>query len=199
MVLEKDENAKLEILREAQKLFQQFGLKKTTMDEIAGSCGKAKSTLYHYFKSKEDVFDAVIEMEMTNLRKVVKEKVESQKTVADKLKTYILEFQRESVKKANLYRIVQYKTQHEKRSKILFHRMMEFEKAYILRIMQDAYDAGECPDYCTADLPAVAELLLAGFYGTIQYLIERDDQTDQQKLEKIAEIFTQKLFGKSAG
>ena len=194
MILDKDELVKKEILSEAQKLFRQYGLKKTTMDEIAAACGKAKSTLYHYFKSKEEVFDAVIEMELINLRKIVKDKVEQQKTIAGKLKTYIIEFQRESVSKANLYRIVHNKPFDEKRSKELFRRMLEFEKSYILRIMEDAYDSGECHDIEKADLPVVAELLLAGFYGTIQYIVEKDGQYDQQKLEHIAELFTTKLF-----
>jgi len=44
MITEKDEIVKNEILFQAQKLFQQYGLKKTTMDDIALACGKAKST-----------------------------------------------------------------------------------------------------------------------------------------------------------
>ncbi len=44
MSISKDEIVKGEIVTKAQKLFQQFGLKKTTMDEIAEASGKAKST-----------------------------------------------------------------------------------------------------------------------------------------------------------
>lgn len=194
MTLSKDEIVRQEIISQAQKLFQQFGLKKTTMDEIATACGKAKSTLYHYFKSKEEVYDAVFEMEMINLRKTVKTKVEQETTLAMKLKTYIVEFQKESVQKANLYRVVQNKTNKESRSMALFNRMVEFEKAYLLRIMQDSYDSNECRNFGKDDLPQVAELLLASTYGMIMYLIEKDGQYDQEKLDHIAEIFTQKLF-----
>lgn len=194
MNLNKDEAVKDEIVCQAQKLFQQFGLKKTTMDEIAAACGKAKSTLYHYFTSKEEVFDAVIEMELTKLRKIVKDKVEEQKSITCKLKTYMIEFQKGTVSMANVYRIVNNVSYDKKSSKERFIKMMEFEKSYVLRIMEDAYDSGECRSIDKEDLPLMAEMLVAGFYGTVKYLIEKDDKHDQQKLEKIAEILTNKLF-----
>lgn len=195
MVREKDEIVKTEILAEAQKLFQQYGLKKTTMDEIAAACGKAKSTLYHYFNSKEEVFDDVIEMELTNLRKQVKEKVEQQKSITDKLKTYAVEFQKGSLSMANVYRIMNDANYEQRNEKERFCKMMEFEKSYLLRIMLDAYDSGECRNINRDDLPLMAELLLAGYFGTVKYLIITQESYDQQKLERIAEIFTTKLFG----
>jgi AcrR family transcriptional regulator len=64
MIVAKDDIIKDDILKEAQKLFQQFGVKKTTMEDIAKAMGKGKSTLYYYYCSKEDIFDAVITKEM---------------------------------------------------------------------------------------------------------------------------------------
>ena len=161
MNVSKDEAVRSEIIYQAQKLFQQFGLKKTTMDEIAAACGKAKSTLYHYFTSKEEVFDAVIEIELTKLRKIVKDKVEEQKTITGKLKTYMIEFQKGTLSMANVYRIVNNVSYDKKASKERFVRMMEFEKSYVLRIMEDAYDSGECRSIDKEDLPLMAELLLS--------------------------------------
>ena len=47
-----------EILRAAMELFTKYGIDKTTMENIAEAAGKGKSTLYYYFKTKEDVFSA---------------------------------------------------------------------------------------------------------------------------------------------
>ncbi|MCK4357400.1 MAG: helix-turn-helix transcriptional regulator, partial [Candidatus Cloacimonetes bacterium] len=44
---------KEQILKVAGNIFAKFGLKKTTMDEIAKLARMGKSTLYYYFKSKE--------------------------------------------------------------------------------------------------------------------------------------------------
>ena len=81
MESEKDKNVRDEIVLSAQKLFQQFGLKKTTMDEIVADCEKAKSTLYHYFKSKEEVYEAVVDVELVNLRRHVKVLVDGHKSL----------------------------------------------------------------------------------------------------------------------
>lgn len=48
------------ILSGALDVFKDKGLEGATMDEIANSSGFGKATLYYYFKSKEDVFSAVL-------------------------------------------------------------------------------------------------------------------------------------------
>jgi AcrR family transcriptional regulator len=106
MSLVKDEIVKKEIIDNAQKLFDRYGIKKTTMDEIAESCGKAKSTMYHYFKNKEEIFDKVITMEINNVRQIVEKKVMKAETIQAKLATYILEFHKEAVKRTNFFKIL---------------------------------------------------------------------------------------------
>jgi len=47
---------KEEIIRAAEKRFIRHGLQKTTVDEIARDLRIGKATLYHYFKTKEELF-----------------------------------------------------------------------------------------------------------------------------------------------
>ena len=54
------EARRLEILDAAEKVFFQKGLTQATMDEIATEAELAKSTLYLYYKSKEDLYLAVM-------------------------------------------------------------------------------------------------------------------------------------------
>ncbi len=51
----------------ARRLFAQNGIDNTTMNDIAVESGKGRRTLYTYFKSKEEVFSAVIEKEMERM------------------------------------------------------------------------------------------------------------------------------------
>ncbi|OQX77530.1 MAG: hypothetical protein B6D61_06965 [Bacteroidetes bacterium 4484_249] len=77
------------IIEVAQDIFKRYGFKKSTMDEIAAAAGKGKSTLYHYFKSKEEMFAAVIEKEgntmFRELNKVITANIDSKL----KIKKYI--------------------------------------------------------------------------------------------------------------
>ena len=48
------------ILNGALNVFKSKGLEGATMDEIANASGFGKGTLYYYFKSKEEVFSAIL-------------------------------------------------------------------------------------------------------------------------------------------
>ncbi|HSH20710.1 MAG TPA: TetR/AcrR family transcriptional regulator, partial [Draconibacterium sp.] len=52
------------ILKIAREIFSKYGFKKTTLDDIANAVRKGKSSLYYYFDSKEDLFQAVIMKEV---------------------------------------------------------------------------------------------------------------------------------------
>jgi len=78
-----------EIVLAAQKRFQRYGFRKTTMDEIANAARKGKSTLYYYFKSKEEVFEAVVEKEALSLRGELETSTAKCDSAKDKLAVYI--------------------------------------------------------------------------------------------------------------
>ncbi len=55
------ETRKAEIILAARRLFQTRDYEKTTMQDVMDELGIAKGTIYYYFKSKEDLLDAVID------------------------------------------------------------------------------------------------------------------------------------------
>ena len=59
--IEEREVRKQRILKGALEVFKLYGLEGATMDQIAQQSGFGKATLYYYFKSKEDVFSAILE------------------------------------------------------------------------------------------------------------------------------------------
>ncbi len=85
-----NESVRVSILEAAQVLFAKFGYKKTTMEDIAQELHKGKSSLYYYFKNKEEIFQAVIDKEqgvlIANLKKVAK----SSQNPKEKMNDYVL-------------------------------------------------------------------------------------------------------------
>ncbi|MBU2549282.1 MAG: TetR/AcrR family transcriptional regulator, partial [Proteobacteria bacterium] len=63
------------ILDVARARFDRFGVKKTTMDEIARDAGVSKKTLYEQFRNKEDLFVSVFIKEALNNRRWIMERV----------------------------------------------------------------------------------------------------------------------------
>ncbi len=60
-IVKKPEERRREIVDAAHKIFQKQQYEKTTMQDVMDRLGIAKGTIYHYFNSKEELFEAVIE------------------------------------------------------------------------------------------------------------------------------------------
>ncbi|MCF8359556.1 MAG: TetR/AcrR family transcriptional regulator [Prolixibacteraceae bacterium] len=78
------------ILEIAQDIFSKYGYKKTTLDDIANAVRKGKSSLYYYFNSKEDLFQAVISKEVEILKEALEKVVFRSMDPEEKLREYIL-------------------------------------------------------------------------------------------------------------
>lgn len=78
------------ILKIAREIFSKYGFKKTTLDDIANAVRKGKSSLYYYFKSKEDLFQAVIMKEVDILAHELEIVINRNTDPVDKLRDYIL-------------------------------------------------------------------------------------------------------------
>lgn len=73
------------LLEVARKLFAQKGLEATTMNDIASASGRGRRTLYTYFRSKEEVYNAVIAEELEHLSERVDEVALTDDEPEDKL------------------------------------------------------------------------------------------------------------------
>ena len=60
-IIKQAEERKNEIINAANELFALKGYDGTSVNDILEKVGIAKGTLYHHFKSKEDILDALIE------------------------------------------------------------------------------------------------------------------------------------------
>jgi len=58
------EEKRQEIVNVASELFEQYGFDRTSMSMISDRLGGSKATLYGYFKSKDELFQAVVEFDI---------------------------------------------------------------------------------------------------------------------------------------
>jgi len=63
---------KAKLVDVARQLFAKKGVENTTMNDIALASKKGRRTLYTYFKSKEDIYMAVVESELDMLSDMMK-------------------------------------------------------------------------------------------------------------------------------
>lgn len=67
---------KAKLVDVARQLFAKMGVENTTMNDIALASKKGRRTLYTYFKSKEEIYMAVVESELDILSDIMKRVVE---------------------------------------------------------------------------------------------------------------------------
>ncbi len=79
---------KAKLVDVARQLFAKMGVENTTMNDIALASKKGRRTLYTYFKSKDEIYLAVVESELDILSDMMKRVAEKdispdEKTVGD--------------------------------------------------------------------------------------------------------------------
>ena len=89
MVVVKEE-VRIHIVGVARRIFTRYGFRKATMEEIASNTQMAKSSIYYYFKSKEEIFRAVVEFEAIMLKERLSRIIGKNNSPPERLKAYIL-------------------------------------------------------------------------------------------------------------
>ncbi len=128
----------------ARQLFARKGIENTTMNDIASASDKGRRTIYTYFKSKHEIYNAVVESESDKLVRKLQLIVAKQATPVEKLHEYILirfETMREIVArngslKAGFFRDLR---KVDRARKKLFKR----EVALLREILLEGIDSGE--------------------------------------------------------
>jgi len=89
MVVVKEE-VRTHIVGVARRIFTRNGFRKATMEEIASLSRMGKSSIYYYFKSKEEIFRAVVEFEARMLKERLSRIIGKSSSPPERLKAYIL-------------------------------------------------------------------------------------------------------------
>jgi AcrR family transcriptional regulator len=100
------EEFRKKIIISAGQIFSHYGFKKTTMDEIAKALKMGKSSIYYYFESKENIFEAVVLYEANILRNELTTAIKAVESPIDKMRNYVFVRMRAFEKLSNYYNAI---------------------------------------------------------------------------------------------
>ena len=144
MNLSKDEEVKQDILQAAKRVFAKWGLNKTTMEDIAREAGKGKSTLYYYYKSKEEIFEATATAEIDAILAKAHMLIDKIDSARAKLKKYVAVVLTEIKNTTSLYPMVKGELRGNKEFiEKISRRMDDREEAIIAKILREGIAQGE--------------------------------------------------------
>ncbi len=162
-----------EILKAAKTLFSQYGLKKTTMDDVARAVGKGKSTLYYYYPGKTELFQSVVKHEMLNATKLIRMAVNQERTAFSKFSAYILSRLTLRAESVNLSKVVLDDIfDHFKDIYPLKQEFEEIHLSFIKEIINGGVQSDEFKDMSENDICFLSSWINAALSG-----LERPGQT----------------------
>jgi AcrR family transcriptional regulator len=173
VIIAKDELIRSEVIAAARKLFQKYGLVKTTMEDIAKAAYKGKSTLYYYYTSKDEIFEAVVQEDMSEVFAETKRAVEDEVTAEAKLKRYKSTKLRLLRHKVNLYNIVCGEIIENskliKKNKRIYE---EQELEFLQSILEFGVKRGEFKKMDGSEIRDLAYVMLSALRGIEMSLLE---------------------------
>lgn len=169
----------------ARQLFARNGIENTTMNDIASASDKGRRTIYTYFKSKTEIFNAVIASETEQLIHKLMMISVMPATAPQKLESYVrcrLETMREIVRRngslrAGFFRDVR---KVDRARKIISHREVEL----MSKILEDGCHEGY---FNIEDCKARALMITNAIHGLDVPFIRgslEDNDMDREKMIK---------------
>lgn len=189
MELSKDDIIKAEIIVHARDLFARYGFEKVTMNEIAKVGKRAKSTVYHYFESKDEIIEATLDLEATEIYAQFLSEIKPGMTACDKLKLYVKTFISEADKKVNLSNVVRNDFSSRLGSPTILKRL-HTEKEHVKKILLEGIETGEFASTPQLDLAFISEVFVSSMFGVLIYFVlnEKVDNLNA-KMDVFADVF----------
>jgi AcrR family transcriptional regulator len=100
------EEFRKKIILTAGQIFSRFGFRKTTMEEVARALKMGKSSIYYYYSSKEEIFEAVVLYEANLLRNELTTAIKSVESPIGKMEKYVFVRMKAFEKLSNYYNAI---------------------------------------------------------------------------------------------
>ena len=203
-MLTKEEIIREEVITAAQQLFQRYGFAKTTMEDIAKAMGRGKSTLYYYYKSKDDIFKDVILHETNEVLTAVIEVCEQNGPAQETLFRYISTLLNKIRTTVSLYEVM--KKEFMEEGSACMHQPSlneallgfdEKQKTLLKSILLLGVQNKEFSERIGNDLDLVAEVIYVSLGGFIlnftllpdkKLLYLKEDNMKEEKMRSIVNI-----------
>lgn len=173
----------------ARQLFAKKGVEDTTMNDIAQASNKGRRTLYTYFKSKEQIYMAVVESELemlsTQMEKAASKPVSPDKKILELIMTHLdaikMVVYRNGTLRADffrdIWRVEAMRKEFDRKETALFRRVLHEGKELNLFDIDNVEITADILHYC---IKGIEVPYIRGQIGE-----ELDDETGWRYVAKI--------------
>jgi AcrR family transcriptional regulator len=179
-----------QIIEAALNRFMRQGYNNTTMDDIVAESGLSKGTLYWYFDSKDDLFNAAMMSVLEDIGQEALENVSGCSTAADKLRATAraaVGVTRQAKGLFNLFLEFWASSSRREEASQLWLDLLEEYKDFTAAIIEEGIEDGE---FAPVEADHLVWAVLAAYDGLTAYITLKPDLD----LEKINTAFVDTLL-----
>jgi len=169
-----------QILQAAYQLYQKHGLKKVTMDDVSKAIGKSRSALYYYYKNRDEIFEAVLDRLIRQVKQEIAIAMDNTTGVAQKIRAFCLAKIRTSEEKKSFFSAIETGLDAEEMSRHaqfmndVHRRMMQAETELLKPMLQAGAKAGEIRPLKPREQESLIFVLQSGVRGIRRELALED-------------------------
>ena len=177
----KEDEIQEQTLQAALQLFQAHGFRRVTMDDVARAIGKGRSSLYYYYKSKEEIFDAVMDAEISNMMTAIARAVDRAGTAEQKIfafcatKLQVLRERQAFYNTIDLGMDAEEISNYNKAKYAIHRRVMQQEGVLLRQILTGGMDNGELAVMNKKEQDVSIFVLLSSLRGLKREMVIEND------------------------
>lgn len=179
-----DDITQQEILKAAIRLYQKSGPSGVTMDDVAAAIGRSRTSLYYYYKNRDEIYQAVMDKIAWDMAAEIREAAMAAETLWDKIYAFCytkLEGSKDWKKFFTAFVGAMDAEEQSKHAKVMYgwHKKLVHHESMILNeILADAAQRKEMRAISPGDQDTLVFLLYSGIRGIRREIFELNDPHD---------------------
>ncbi|MGN6568709.1 MAG: TetR/AcrR family transcriptional regulator [Flavipsychrobacter sp.] len=179
-----DDVVQEEILRAAIKLYRKFGPNKVTMDDVATATGRSRSSLYYYFKNREDIFNAVLDTIVNDVALEIRQAISEAKGTGDKIYAFCVKKIKTSHDWKSVFSAMwasmdsEDQSKHTRNMDTLHKKLVHKESILLNEILAEGIKNGEIRAISADEQDILAFLVSSGIRGLRREIYDQNDPHD---------------------
>jgi len=192
-----DDHIQEEILRAALLLYRKFGPAKVTMDEVANATGRSRTSLYYYFKNREEIFQAVLDTIVDDVIKEIRRSVLNVESIHEKISAFCFAKITTSANWRYVFKAMwnsmngEEKTKHTRSMELLHGKLVYNEGLIIKEILSESITKKEISPITPAEQDMLSFILSSSIRGLRNEIYDNNDPHDMKDaLNLLSDIIT---------
>ena len=181
-----DDIIQQEILKAAIRLYQKFGPNGFTMDDLATATGRSRTSLYYYYKNRDEIYEAVMAKIARDMATEIRGAVVAVETVRDKIYAFCDTKLKTSKQWGKVFSAMwevmdtEEQSQHAEVMYSWHKKLIHHESMILNEILAGATRRKEIRAISLADQDVLVFLIYSGIRGIRREIFELNDPHDMQ-------------------